>query len=153
MPFKSPKAPGAHDYVAVACSGGGARNQAFCAGVLAALYERSDITVTVISACSGGTWAANGLELWRQRAEAAGTDPRAEKEWIYEYLLHTSEYNTAVFNKDVSWCSFQKWRGVIMGISPWLISLSCFILEFGAVCVSLAHLTLLLGGLRDGLTP
>ena len=136
---ESSKAPGAHDYVAVACSGGGARSQAFCSGVLAALYERSDLTVTSVSACSGGTWAATGFEFWRQRAEEAGEDPRKNKEWIYEYLLHTSVYNTAVFNQNVSWCSFQKWRGAFMGIHPWVVALLCFVLEFGALCVIITH--------------
>ena len=87
-------ADGTHEYLAVSCGGGGARSQGFCTGVLAALYERDDVTVTAVSGVSGGTWASVGLELWRQAAIDSGQDPRASKEWIYEFILHTTDTTT-----------------------------------------------------------
>ena len=91
---KGAKADGAHEYVAVCCAGGGARAQAFATGVLATLYETPSVTVTTVSAVSGGTWAGVGLELWRKQAVAHGQDPRIDKEWIYRYILHTTEKTT-----------------------------------------------------------
>ncbi len=95
-PRKAP-ADGSQEYIAVSCAGGGARSQSFCTGVLATLYETDNITVTTVSTVSGGGWAGVGLELWRQAAIDKGLDPRIETEWIYEFILHTTEKSTGEY--------------------------------------------------------
>ena len=103
------KADGAQEYIAVCCAGGGARAQAFATGVLAALYETPSVTVSVVSAVSGGTWAGVGLELWRQQAVTHGQDPRIDKEWIYRYILHTTEKTSGASLCDLR-SDLMRWR-------------------------------------------